>query len=446
MDRLVVVGGGIAGLAAAMSLRRYFSEVCVIERDGYYRDDKSVRSHTPQGHHVHVLLARGLLALTRIVPQLPDWLDEMGLREGDLAEDVRICFNGKWLPRHRSGIPVRPCTRAALEHLLLRAAENSENIRVLEKCRVVGILGRDEVEGVRVLGESGDEEIVKGDLVVLASGRASQLPNWLKGIAIDEIPEDIVDAGVTYNSCIFRAPSGYSDDWRVIASSPKFPDQPEGGVIMRVGDGEWLAALVGYSHCKSPKTPEELRERLAALFLPPFCEVLRGAVPCTAIARFGKIVNRRRRFGKMKRWPDRLVVIGDSVCSLNPRYGQGMTVAALGAEALGDVLERHLASHRSLEGFSARFQRKLDRILTIPWQTAMMEDRLWMMRMKGLQPRLPMAMLMRFTQGMLDAAFSDAETYTRFMRVAHMLDNPARLLSSPHAVAQIISHGMTAGR
>jgi glycine/D-amino acid oxidase-like deaminating enzyme len=70
----VVVGAGLAGLAAARALTDHFERVIVLERDELPLGSAH-RPGTPQSRHLHGLLASGLSALNDLFPGFEDDLE-----------------------------------------------------------------------------------------------------------------------------------------------------------------------------------------------------------------------------------------------------------------------------------------------------------------------------------------------------------------------------------
>lgn len=428
-QRVVVIGGGIAGLVTAITLAPHFEQVIVLERDRY-PDGPAERTYAPQNAHIHVLLARGLERLTQLIPEFPTWLDEFGLVQGDLTRDIKMRFGDTWLPRVESGIALRPCTRPVIEHLLIRAARQHDNVELREGAKVEGFALTSEgaVRGLRLAAERGEAQTLDADLVVGAGGRSMRTARWLAEAGVETIREEVVDAKVTYSSCRFRPPPGLAEQAMVVGNSPRFPDVPVSTVVMRVTGGDWLTAVVAYGDSPPPRTVEELLEILTRGLPDPYREGLRAAEPLSKVQTFTNTANRLRRFAGVTGWPERFVVVGDAACTLNPRYGQGMTVATLGAETLERELTRHWARRGSLDGLASRFQAELERTLAIPWQMALMEDRLWVAHAEGRKLSVLQSLAMKSSARMTETVFSDIETYIRFMRVAHMIETPMHLM------------------
>ena len=73
--------------------------------------------------------------------------------------------------------------------------------------------------------------------------------------------------------------------------------------------------------------------------MPDLYEAIKDARPLGPASTHKVPSSRWIHYEKMARFPDRLVLLGDSVCSLNPIYGQGMTVTFLCAQALAESLQ-----------------------------------------------------------------------------------------------------------
>jgi hypothetical protein len=128
----------------------------------------------------------------------------------------------------------------------------------------------------------------------------------------------------------------------------------------------------------------------------------------------------RHRYERLPRFPDGLLVVGDAVCSFNPIYGQGMTVAAV--EAL--TLRRHL--QRGTQPQPHRFFGDLARVVDVPWDIAVGGDLVFpgVHGRRTAKVRLANAYL-----GWLHAAAAhDADLASAFMRVAGLVAPPRSLL------------------
>src|SRR5687768_11935465 len=181
----------------------------------------------------------------------------------------------------------------------------------------------------------------------------------------------VVNAHLGYASRLYSIPENFNGDWTCafIQSAP--PERRRGAILFRVEGNRWLVTLIGGGRDYPPSDDAGFLEFARSLPVSTIYDAMRSAEPITPIKTHRGTENRLRRFESAKYLPHNFLLLGDAVCAFNPVYGQGMTIASLGAVTLRECLRKQGGS---LTGLSRRFQKQLAKVNKAPWLLATGED------------------------------------------------------------------------
>jgi 2-polyprenyl-6-methoxyphenol hydroxylase-like FAD-dependent oxidoreductase len=348
MASVVVCGGGIVGMSAAMMLARDGHDVTVLEWDPALPPadpadawDGWERRGVAQFRQPHNLLqgVRAVLdvELPTMVPTLLEagcvWQDLLSVQPpGIVDKEPREGDERFRVPTGR-----RPVFEAAFAH----AAEQTDGVTVRRGVEVTGLLtGSELVDGVpHVLGVrlAGGADLF-ADLVVDAMGRRSPAESWLPQIGGGAPLVESQECGFMYYTMNFRgsAPARYGP---VSAPLGSF------GLLTLDGDnGTWS---VTFGAASGDRPLKELRH------VETFRRVVRGCPlqahwvdgePITEVLAMAGVLDRYRRF-TVDGTPiaTGYAAVGDAWACTNPSAGRGISVGLMHAQALRDVVAEQLA-------------------------------------------------------------------------------------------------------
>jgi 2-polyprenyl-6-methoxyphenol hydroxylase-like FAD-dependent oxidoreductase len=431
-DRAVVLGASIAGLLAARVLADAYAEVVVIERDELPHG-AAHRRGAPQSRHIHGLLAGGQQALEELFHGLTAELIDLGAPAGDMLEDLGCILGGHRLQPGPSGLLALQASRPMLEAALRARVRALPSVEFMDQCDVAGLTttsDRGRVTGARVVRRLDDsaEQTVTADLVVDATGRGSRTPTWLEMLGYPRPPVDRVQIGIGYASRTYRLVPGLLGGKLGILNAPT-PDHPRGGAIAIIESDRFLVTLFGILGDHPPTDPAGFADFAATLQFPDIGEALRDAEPLDEPVPFRHPASVRHRYERLPRFPEGLLVMGDAMCTFNPVYGQGMSVAALQALALRAHLQQHTTPR------PVQFLRQTGRIVDLPWNMATGGD-LAFPKVAGSRT-MQMRVLNRYLTKLLAGAAHNPKLGRAFLRVAGLVDPPQALLA-PGVVARVL--------
>jgi 2-polyprenyl-6-methoxyphenol hydroxylase-like FAD-dependent oxidoreductase len=459
---VVVIGGGVAGLGAAMTLADAGFDVTVVERDEVTLPatpddafDSWPRRGAPQVRHSHAFLAllRNLLrdrhpALLsdllaagatelRFTERLPDTMTDTSARPGD--EDLVALA----------------CRRTTFEWVLRRDALEARGVRIVQGA-VEGLVtdGGGRVSGVRLEGGLGS---LGAGWVIDASGRRSPLPAWAAAIGAPPLVEREEDTGIVYSSRFYR-----------LRSDAALPPV----VGMNAGDLGYVkfAVFVGDNdtHSITFGVPAEDAELRALLREPGFTTAARAipalepwvdpavASPITGVEVMARLLNRHRRFLLSEGSPvlRGLLAVGDAHTCTNPLYGRGCSLGFLSAHLAADALTSHgddaVAAALAYEAAMGE--------QVLPWyRSAVAQDRADRSA-RGLEVAdddegslvgggggLGAAALVAestaslLREGLFPATRTDPVVFRAFLRTFNLLDPPDAMLRDPEVLGRILT-------
>jgi 2-polyprenyl-6-methoxyphenol hydroxylase-like FAD-dependent oxidoreductase len=420
----VVLGASMGGLLAARALASHFARVTLVERDALPDRDES-RKGVPQSNHAHGLLASGYQAMDEYFPGMMDELEALGAPRGDVVGDFLWFQYGHWKLRHDSGLRGITVSRPCLEAAIRRRVKALPNVTFLEGAEGVKPAfdtGTGRVTGLVVRSKDRTAEATLGaDLVVDASGRGSQSPRWLEESGCGHPEEITVKVNVGYATRTFARKPGefFGSMGGIVSGTP--PASTRYGAVLAAEHARWVVTLVGILSDYPPTDEEGWVAFAETLPVRAVHQLVTSARPLTDIVSYRFAANQRRLYERMSRFPAGYLVIGDAVCSFNPIYGQGMSVAASEAKALDACLTV------GLDGLSQRFYARTHRIVDIPWAIATGED----LRFPQVEGRRPpgFGLINRYLERVHAMASADPVVCRKFFDVLNLLAPPPSLMS-----------------
>ncbi|MBC9909177.1 NAD(P)/FAD-dependent oxidoreductase [Chitinophaga varians] len=338
MKKVIIIGGGMAGLAAARVLSDFCPEILIIERD-ILPETPETRPGTPQAYHPHHLTPRGRMILEQLFPGLNNELLQNGAASS-LGKDIRFYYPFGELIMPDPGNDAA-CSRPFLEWHIRQRVLQHKGIQLLTDTNVIDLIMEGEqnkVSGVFAISGSKTMEL-NADLIVVATGFHSRLSDWLHRLDYT-IPEpELLTTNLGYSTRHYAVPSSLTFPWNLLhIENQELPEVPT--CVVSFMENNVLEIILGNIGGLYPPTDTAgFETALALLNNPTLNELLQQVTPLEAPRGYRIKDVTLRHYEKMDTWPEGLIAIGDAFCTFDPIHGTGMTIAAMQAEMLQRTLQ-----------------------------------------------------------------------------------------------------------
>lgn len=441
--KAVVIGGSIAGIAAAKVLSETFDRVIVLEQDDSHRRREG-RPGAAQGWHLHHLLTAGRIELERFFPGIVDDMVSEGAFKVDMAAQYRIRLGGSWKKPGTSDIEIICAGRPLLEWCVRRRLDDEPRIDFHYAAEVADLVfdrASNTIVGVAVANGAagdGDLEVVPAEFVVDASGKNTRVPEILDriGIGAPTVEQDIINC--FYSTMQHRVPPDrqWQDKVMVICYAYRpFEDTYAAQYYTDSSRTILSTSLVAYNCYSPPRTAREFREFADLMPSPVVGENIDGLEPASPIYNFRYPNMLRLRYEKKRNLPRALLAVGDAYTSADPVSGLGMSLALKEVRQMQVLLAKYGPGHRDLP---RRYYRAIAKMADTAW-FVIREQNLRFGWMKDVDKKRPFYFraLTWYMDRLVELVHDDLTTYRDFLAVVHLVKPPLALMK-PGIASRVI--------
>ena len=405
-----IVGAGVGGLAAAAALSPIFGEIVILEKDGLPNSPES-RKSVPQSAHLHSLLIGGSNLLEQIFPGIMQEVVTAGGCKLRAGIDQQVYEFGNWMPVRDLGVDIFAQSRPLLEYVMRQKVLSLPNVKFLEHTRAtqLDLDSSGKITALRISGMDAKTHSVNTDMVVDASGLSGKLIHQLISLipAIEE-KKEIVQSNIVYVSAIVKKPREWIDHHENILVIAE-PAQSAGGALIDIEGNRWCVSLHGRNGLEPPSDFAEWKLFAKQLPADRIWDRVKNCELMGKLAIFKKPVSYLRRFDLIANLPGNYFPLGDTISSVNPTFGQGMTLALGHAQFLKNhLLSDPDSSHAEYIQQAVNFSYKA-------WRRTVAYDSMFLPDEKKINVMRSLALAKH------QQAVNDAQKHKEFLNQAQML-------------------------